>query len=384
METFTTLYKKSSTGKIEQWEIEVGPATDGIGSTGCGVITTRFGEVGGKIQTTTDTIKSGKNIGKKNETTPFQQAQAEAQSKFEKKLKSGYVRTIEEATAGIVDSLIEGGIDPMLAHSYDKSGDKIRFPCAAQPKLDGIRCIAIKKKDSVTLWTRKRKPITSCPHIIEHIKESFSGYGILDGELYNHDLKADFEKITSVVRKEEPSEDSLLVQFHIYDGFPFDGEKLTFEQRNLYLGDNVEETEYLRLVGTYGVSDEIGVSAIFEHCRERGYEGAMLRNQHGPYENKRSYHLQKVKEFEDAEFEIVGVEEGRGKLAGLVGAFVCKTDDGTEFRVKPSGDQSATADYLQNPDKVIGRLLTVQFQGLTGTNKVPRFPVGLRIREMGL
>jgi ATP-dependent DNA ligase len=112
-----------------------------------------------------------------------------------------------------------------------------------------------------------------------------------------------------------------------------------------------------------------------------GYEGAIVRNAAGIYTiNKRSYDLLKVKSFDDAEFQIVGVEEGRGKLAGH-GIFICKTGGGTDFEVKLKGEQEALKDILLNPDKYIGQPLTVQYFGLTKKSEVPRFPVGLRLRQ---
>ena len=150
--TLPTLYKKSSQGKIEQWEVSVSKKMDGR----CHVNST-YGEVDGKMQTTFDTILEGKNIGKKNETSVYEQACNEATAKWEKKKKKGYVESIEAAQAGELDDLIEGGIEPMLAQTYEKHADKIVFPCLAQPKLDGIRCVAIKKGQNVTLWSRTRK-----------------------------------------------------------------------------------------------------------------------------------------------------------------------------------------------------------------------------------
>ena len=76
----------------------------------------------------------------------------------------------------------------------------------------------------------------------------------------------------------------------------------------------------------------------------------------------------------------MGVNEGKGKLAGH-GIFICTMANGAQFECKMKGDQDKLKDYLENPDRYIGRLLTVQYQGLTGANKVPRFPVGLRVRE---
>ena len=372
-----TLYKKSTTGKIEQWEVFVSQKLDGR----CHVNST-FGEVDGKMQTTFDTITEGKNIGKSNETSVYEQACKEAKSKWEKKKKKGYVESIEAAQAGEVDDLIEGGIEPMLAHVYEKHGDKITFPCYAQPKLDGIRCIAVKKGNEVTLWSRTRKRITSCPHIEDAIKLNFAHVAniTLDGELYDHNLKHDFEKIVSAVRKEKPSPESQLIEYHIYDMVDT---QFTTKERLNYLDSNVV-TPPLKVLWTLIVNNQEDVAELFKKYLAAGYEGVMLRNTNAKYENKRSYHLQKVKEFQDAEFEIVGVVEGKGKLQGLLGAFLCKTQDGTEFEVKMTGNQEETKKFLNDSSLWKGKMLTVQYQGLTGKNKVPRFPVGLRLREEGL
>lgn len=110
-----TLYKKTATGADQEWTIW----TEG------NVIVTRWGQVGGAIQETRDVIETGKNIGRSNETTPEQQAVAEAQSQWEKKLKKGYVQNLEDARAGKVDSIIEGGITPMLAEKFDEQEHKL-------------------------------------------------------------------------------------------------------------------------------------------------------------------------------------------------------------------------------------------------------------------
>lgn len=205
---------------------------------------------------------------------------------------------------------------------------------------------------------------------------------ILDGELYNHDLKNDFEKIVSAVRKEDPSEESEKVQYHIYD-VVVDATNLE-RARWLALNGLWPDQEPLRLVKTESVRSEADVAAVFKDYRKQGYEGLMLRNNDAKYENKRSYNLQKVKEFDDAEFRIVGVVEGKGKLQGLLGAFVCVTEDGTEFEVKMAGNQEETKKFLHDESLWKGKFLTVQYQGWTGKNKVPRFPVGLRLREEDL
>ena len=266
----------------------------------------------------------------------------------------------------------------MLAQSFAKHGKKIKWPAYIQPKFDGIRCIAIVNNGKATLWSRTRKPITSLPHIIEALEASFTDI-ILDGELYNHDFRNDFEKIVSLVRQEEAGEGHENVQYHIYDMV---SDKI-FADRNdeLTAALATADLKYLRPALTGMVDGEENVSEFFVGVRNQGFEGAMLRNGDGLYEqNKRSYGLQKVKEFEDAEFDIIGIEEGRGRLQGHVGAFVCRTGDGKEFLAKMSGSLDGLKAYFDSPALWTGKKLTVQFQGLTGAEKVPRFPVGLRIR----
>lgn len=376
MKTFPTLYKKTSTGAIQYWELSV------LENGGPTAIHTKYGQVGtDSPQTTTDYITEGKNIGKKNETSAAQQAEAEAQSKWEKQLKKGYVDSKASAQADKVDDLIEGGVLPMLAQSFSKHAEKIKLPCYIQPKYDGLRCIAILKNGKCELWSRTRKRINSVPHINRSIEKQFKEDAILDGELYNHEFKSDFEKIVSLVRQEEPAEGHEVVQYWVYDVI-MDG---TNEERQKWLWDRTKHisiwTEPVRFTPTFWVHNEEEIMLSFNTYRKDGYEGAMLRNSNGKYVNKRSYDLQKVKEFEDAEFTITGIEEGRGKLQGHVGSFICTTKDGKEFLAKMSGDTGRLREYFCDHSLWKGRNLTVQFQGLTGANGVPRFPVGLRIRE---
>jgi len=360
------LFKISSVGAQQEWEI----------GTENNVIVTRWGKVGGKIQETRDTIKEGKNQGRSNATTPEQQAEAEATSTWEKKLKSGYVKSLNAAEAGEVDDVVEGGVLPMLAKRFDEQGDKIIYSAFTQPKFDGHRCIAILEKGTCTLWSRTRKPITGLPHINKAIEALHVGNIILDGELYNHDYRNKFEELTSFIRNPTPKEGHEVVEYHVYDCVDY---KLPFSHRAAVI-DSLNLKTPLIPVQTYQVDSEEDLIEAFEIFLRQGYEGSMVRNVDGMYVNKRSLDLQKIKEFQDAEFEIVGVEEGRGKLAGKA-IFVCQTSDGTKFEVKLKGPQDALAKYWKNPKLAIGRMLTVQFQGYTNKNNVPRFPVGLRFRE---
>lgn len=390
-----TLYKKTNTGAIQFWDIETIPQTVG-GS----IIRTIYGQIGtDSPQTTYDHVNKGKNTGKKNATTPEQQADAEAQAKWEKQKKKGYVETKEGAENDELDALIEGGEEPMLAEAYmdiiydqrkghendppiyvrTKEARKIKWPVNNQPKLDGIRCIAIIKDGECTLWSRTRKPINSVPHIIQELEAAFENMDIiLDGELYNHEMKSDFEKIVSLVRQKEPGEGHEIVQYHVYDTINGD----PFNARSTQLQRLFEMFEFyaIKIVPTSVSNSEEEAIKKFEERVKEGYEGLMLRNITSKYSQKRSMDLQKIKPFIDAEFPILGVIEGRGKMAGLA-IFTCEARNKKTFEVKLKGELEGLRKYIQDESTWKGKELTVRYQGLTNKEKVPRFPVGLAVRD---
>lgn len=388
-----TLYKRTNTGAIQFWDIQ---AEDDMSSS---VIKTTYGQLGtDSPQVTKDRISEGKNPGKKNATTHFEQASKEANAKWQKQKKKGYVESKSDAEAGKLDDLIEGGEEPMLAEAYmdiiydqrnghendpptylrTKESKKVKFPCFGQPKLDGIRCVAILRNGKCTLWSRTRKPINSVPHISREIETKFKSDITLDGELYNHEMKADFEKIVSLVRQKEPGEGHESVQYHIYDTMNGD----SFQERYSTLGYLFSTflSKILHLVHTGTLSDEKEAILACEENVRCGYEGVMLRNISSTYIKKRSMDLQKIKPFIDAEFPIVNAQEGRGTMSGKA-IFTCIARNGKPFDVKMKGELESLRKYLEDESTWKDKELTVRYQGLTGAEKVPRFPVGLAIRD---
>jgi ATP-dependent DNA ligase len=366
---FAPLYSQNSDGSLQEWTITV---------QGNKIIRT-YGRVGGAVQTTEDVVHSGKNIGRSNETTPEQQAVAEAKSAWEKKQKSGYHADKTAAAAGQVSTKhIAGGIDPMLAHKWSDQSHKIQYPAFMQPKLDGIRCIAIVQNGKCTLWTRTRKPIKSVPHIVTHLEKAFpKGYAVLDGELYNHKYRDRFEVIVSLVRKDKPDPRCDMVQYHVYDAVMQGNFQSRYDWLKRHYTQMLEHGDSVVLVPTVRVDAPDEVIQYFTDWRSEEYEGAMIRN-NAEYEHKRSYNIQKIKEFDDAEFKIIGVEPGRGRMAECA-VFVCQSKSG-EFRCKMEGALDTLKQYLDKPKSVIGKMLTVRYQGLTNGG-LPRFPVGVIVRD---
>ena len=320
-----------------------------------------------------DPVESGwttakpKNVGKANETTAVEQAKAEIKADYIKKMDKGYAREGEESSAKFTK--------PMLAQDFVNRRSKLPEDTDfyIQPKLDGIRCIA--RVDG--LWTRQGKPITSCPHIIEALEPIFKENPelILDGELYNHALKDDFNKITSVVRKTKPTKADIataagLVEYHIYDIVDEDED---FHERTLeliaLLGGGIGA---LRRVPTKRCLDLESVDTWYAKWLEEGYEGQMVRL-NGMYEiDKRSNNLMKRKEFITEEYEVVRVHEGEGNWRGCIKRFTLKLPDGRHFGAGVRGTQEEMAKLLESgktPDWATVRYFTLTPDG------VPRFPV---------
>lgn len=383
---FPTLYKKSGTGAIQEWDISV--LTEGeTPETAYPTIYTIHGQRGGKKQTAREVIKDGKNLGRANATTAYEQAIAEANSKWElQKKKKGYVETVEAAEAGEVDALVQGGIFPMLAQKFEKQAEKVVYPAFVQPKFDGHRCIGIVKDGIATLWSRTRKPINSVPHIEKALVLLSRGQdAIFDGELYNHEYHNNFEQITKLIRPLKPVEGHEKVKLYIYDMPSVDE---PFEVRNqvikaLFTAAPEEAKSAVVEVDTFLVESEAEVPLAFDKFFSNGYEGAMLRTRDNKYDGhptRRSAGLLKLKKFDDAEFEIVDIKEGVGKMAGKA-IFICRAGNGETFDAVKNCPLEELKDYWNNREHLVGRVITVQFQGFTKAKSVPRFPRALRFRE---
>lgn len=392
MKKLPTLYKKTSTGKIQEWT---------VGYKGDQVISI-YGQSDGKKQTTSDTV-TGKNVGKTNETSAEAQAKLKAKQLWDKKIKKRYVEKLDDAQEGT--SSVEG-IKPMLAFPIEKKEAHIVYPCIVQPKLDGMRCMAI-ITDEVKLYSRTGKPIVTLPHIEKELLEYFGDKKgrqlVLDGELYNHEAKDDFNKLLSLIKRDKPIEGYEFVQYHIYDVVS----DSDYRTRMSVVYEMSRSAKYLRTLPNWIARNRQAIDKGFLKAIELGYEGAMYRNPNMGYDNtvERSTGLLKVKVFEDAEFKVIGVEEGSGKLQGSAGSIICLNEEGFEFKAKlkayensegkriesKEAYQKRCIDWLKNIEKYKGKMLTVQFQGRTpprfdkkgkriGGN-VPRFPVAKRIRE---
>lgn len=355
-----TLYKRTSTGAIQVWWMDLNSDRHRSNS----------GQLNGAITTSEWTVATPKNVGRSNETSGEEQAKLEVAAEYVLKQKKGYRTTIEE-----VDT---AGFKPMLAQEFEGNNKKAVEKIFAgggrvlvQPKLDGMRCIATKDG----LVSRNGNPIVAVPHIMAALEFWFKTFPdlIVDGELYSHDLKADFPKLMSLVKKQKPSAEDLeasrVIEYHVYDTPQRD--RLAVLQPGL------------PIVGVASVACRSleQIDAVHAQNLDQGYEGSMIRLD-GPYEQKRSKLLLKYKPEMDAEFEIVSIHEGVGNSSGMAGYAVLYLNGNRDrtFRANVMGAREHRVELLKNAGILVGKLATILFFHLT-PDGVPRFPRMKAIRE---
>jgi len=353
-----TLYKQDKKNRIQEWSVE----------TESNKFRTIEGFVDGKLTISEWTECFSKNVGKKHETSPVQQAENEALSKARKKKENGYFENISDSAQG------SGYIEPMLAHKFVDYGEKIlnNYETFSQPKLDGIRCIATREG----LFTRKGKPIVAVPHIIESVMAILNEKPeiiALDGELYNHELKHDFNKITSLVKRIHMSADDLkqseqLAQYHVYDIIVLDA---TFAERNDII-EHYHGFPYIHIVKTEKVSNRACLDILYENYLKDGYEGQMIRIAESKYEFARTKSLLKRKEFVDVECKVINIIEGSGNRSGMAGSVTCIHPNGETFDAGIKGGFDFYRELLINKTNYIGKQATIKYQNLTPDGK-PRF-----------
>lgn len=354
------LYKIDTKGNIRIWWIQY---TDEAYRTCSGIQSGAIVESGWQYPTE-------KNVGKVNATTVAEQVISEVDSKYEARMYQGkYHPSIEEAKKGAKF------IECMLAEKFNpkKTND---YPYYSQPKLDGVRCLV--SEDG--MQTRNGKAFVSSPHIREALESFFEIYPdfILDGELYNHDLKSDFEKIISLARKTKPTKEDLaesreMVQYHVYDVIT--PEPMTYEERMKFLQDNVSNLfSSIHVVPTVIVNDLEEAEAKLGEYLEAGYEGQMLRKSDSPYEHRRSRSLLKHKMFEDGEYVITNLIEGKGNWQGYCKAVEIRLPDGSTQQSGMRGNFEFAKKLLEEKDQYIGTEVTIRYQNKTSDGKL-RFPV---------
>lgn len=369
---WSQLYATASTGKIKTWQTWVTKADDGTA-----IIYTKHGYIDGKLQTKPKIIKVGKNIGKSNETTPFEQACAQAASAHQKKLAKKYITEIPNSENTPEIYL------PMLAKDYKKCSHNINFPVLLQPKLNGVRCLAKKTSEWAIDFTSKggKSYNAVLGHLVNDLLSIMKVGEIFDGEIFVYGWS--LQQIVRRVKKLR--KDSHLLQYWIYD--VADDQFPTTWRNDRYINaiGNMETPTPLVAVHTEAANDEEMIYDFHKRMITAGFEGTIIRNINANYQfDHRSMNLQKLKDYQDAEFKIVGYETetvtNTDHTISKAIIFTCQTANGKEFNVRPRGTVEQRIRWYNDFENIIDKNLTIRYFELSD-DQIPLQPVGLSIRD---
>jgi DNA ligase-1 len=278
--------------------------------------------------------------------------------------------------------------------------ESVKYPVRVEPKLDGLRCIAVKKNGKVTFFTRNGTELDSMPKIKEALEAAKFDNVVLDGE----GMAADWNESASVMMSKTQKDDSNLV-YNVFDAMPLTDWadqkcELPYIERCKLVNEVVlacvdftqNATPRVRQVQHIMAQNECELKAYFARCMDDGYEGVMLKTLDTPYKFKRSKNILKLKPCVTYEGVIVGHYEGRRgtKREGLFGGFEVVLPNGVVTRIGGGFNDALKADIqLNGPDKCIGKIVEIEAQpdpmtkdGLTVDGKA-RFPVFVRFRDEG-
>ena len=371
----TTLYGVTSKGKVKTWRCDVRDNGDDTATLSITTQTT----LDGKAIEREELITEGKNLGKKNATTSYQQAMNEAASRCRKKVKKGY-RTEIPTDLTKADSNGLGLPHPMRAHPVH-AVNKVEFKegeTYVQPKFDGHRALVTRQNGVLVMYSRGGDYITTMGHILKHLEDRVEEGEFLDGELYLHGEL--LQKIGSYIRKYRPGISEKIV-YYVYDTIL----DVSYTQRYDVLRRKLLSSDGPVFLAPTSLADSMDDAMVFrDRVIAQGYEGAMLRCPDKGYEaGKKSRTLLKLKTFDDNEFKIIEVIEGKDRIVNdvhlKVAIFKCMSKGGI-FDVTAHGDMYDKDKAWYERAKYPGKMLTVKHSGYT-KDKIPWHPVALRLRE---
>jgi len=362
---YPTLYTQDSNGNIRVWWME---QNGNKYRTHSGV------EGSDNIVTSDWSTAEPKNVGKKNATSGDEQAKIEIDAKYKKQLKTGYHESKKNADKGTAY------VEPMLAqplHKLSKKPDYSSGNWSIQCKFNGNRCVATKDG----LFTRKGERYMSVPHIEKALAPFFlvHPHAVLDGELFNNDLRKQLNEISKLIRKTKHIETGDLaesekkVRFYVYDGYNFNcgyskvlTEESPYKNRKQWIDNNVIPlSKYLVEVETIVVNSETEMLEKFNQLLNDQQEGGILRKMDAPYEHKRSKNLVKVKSEDDDEGIILNITDGDGNWKGAATNVTLKWKN-KEFDAVFKGSYETRAKILKEKKNWIGKEVTFLYMGLTG------------------
>lgn len=394
-----TLISLSSTGKVRLVELS-GYWEDKLK---CAVIERVTSQFGGK-KTTQPLIEIYKGKAKR---TLEEQLTLQYNSEKKKYLDKGYKDvadleiselTEENCKKALGDNKTnqDGILKPMLAKKYqDVSPKLLENEWFASRKINGVRCFLFYKDNEIKTVARGATNYdVATIHLRSNQKliDFFKQYPdmILDGELYKFGWT--LNKISGLCRKQDWDPEMGELEFYMYDVVdlekPFPARLNVMKQISELLGLSFEPERSwgpddlkIQMLPQEKVKGAENIKKMHDQFVKEGWEGLVIRDLTTPYKpGARGQFMLKYKQYQDAEYLTVGLEEG---LRREDFTFIMETEDGVRFNAKPIGSREVKEYYRAHLNDIIGKMATLKYFEMSGAGTgVPQQPIWMNVREL--
>jgi len=304
--------------------------------------------------------------------------------------------TVNKVWPGTIKKFAVQLADSLETHHDPNAGiqikDQIIYPVRVEPKLDGLRCIAVKLAGEVTLFTRSGSILETLPKIKSILENVGWDNFVLDGEI----MGSDWNESASVVMSHKKNKDDSNMILHVFDAMPFDdwrdqNNEMSLADRAILAQKLVEQVadKSIAIVEGKVVNDQHALLEFYSAKMEAGYEGIMVKKLDSNYVFKRSNSVLKLKPVSTYEGVVVGNYLGtRGsKREGMWAGFEVVLPNGVVTRVGGGFTDKIKAEIGMNPAAWLGKVIEMEGQpdpatknGLTKDGRI-RFPVFVRERS---
>jgi hypothetical protein len=315
-----------------------------------------------------------------------------------KDLKCG----VDVSTANKVWSHLIPEYPCMLCSPFEqKLVDKINFPAYAQMKMDGMRFNAIVRDGKCEFRSRNGKEIL----LLGNLEQEFIALAgsidcVFDGELLvmldgDHQF-ADRQTGNGILNKANKgtisAKEASMVHATVWDLIPYvafvDGYCLTpyskrFSTLEQIVNKQKPEGKKIWTVTSTIVQTLEEAQEIFQGYLAEGFEGIILKDGAGEWEDKRSKTQIKFKGELECDLKIVAVEEGKGKAVGMLGAIICESADGiVKVNVGSGFNDAQRKQYWKENlvDKIVAVKYNARIKNKTGEESL-FLPVFIELRD---
>jgi DNA ligase-1 len=241
-----------------------------------------------------------------------------------KDLKAGFGEsTVNKAKPGTVSVF-----SCQLAMSEMPKLSTLSYPIIAEPKYDGVRCIAIRGTGTVQLFSRNGKQFDNFAEIEAVLTDRMLYHTVLDGEILS---SAGFQALMTRAKAKRGVHDDVPIHYQVFDGMPYgdwEGQKCTMtlfaRYRLFHPCISAISSDLVRETPSLSCHSSAEIEAYYAEQLALGFEGLMLKSPSGLYTFKRNKTWMKLKPFETIDLQVTAFREGTGKYKGMLGSLVCE------------------------------------------------------------